>query len=204
MSNLEKNQDLKAILLEETPWVMRAQDERERKERIAVLFDMERMAREETASLQKLQELQREDGSWPWFGGMFASRSITQHIVAGIGHLERLGAADLDVGDLGRRDPDVAAALVGDPEHVGRAGERRLDSRLELVPLAVVDLVRLMEEVGFPPGVVNVVTSASSASPYASRIAPSIRTRSSARPSARSSTRATATSSCIRSFTPRG
>ena len=96
MSNLEKNQDLKAILLEETPWVMRAQDERERKERIALLFDMERMAREEAASIQKLQELQRQDGSWPWFGGMFASRSITQHIVAGIGHLQRLGAADLD------------------------------------------------------------------------------------------------------------
>jgi hypothetical protein len=95
LSNLQKNSELKTILLEETPWVMRARDENERKERLVLLFDMERMAREEASSLKKLQELQRQDGAWPWFGGMFPSRDITQHIVGGIGHLQKLGAADL-------------------------------------------------------------------------------------------------------------
>ena len=105
LSNLEKNSELKSILLEETPWVMRAKDERERKERLVLLFDMERMAREEAASLKKLQELQRADGAWPWFGGMYPSRGITQHIVGGIGHLQKLGAADL------RRDVAVQQML---------------------------------------------------------------------------------------------
>ena len=41
-----------------------------------------------------------------------------------------IGGADLDVRDLGRRHADVATALVGDPQHVGRAAERRLDLRL--------------------------------------------------------------------------
>ncbi|MDQ3100784.1 MAG: hypothetical protein M3R08_05315, partial [Bacteroidota bacterium] len=95
LSALEKNPELKSILLEETPWVMQARDERERKENIILLFDMERMAREEATSLKKLRELQRPDGSWPWFSGMFPSREITQYIVSGIGHLDRLGAADL-------------------------------------------------------------------------------------------------------------
>ena len=48
-----------------------------------------------------------------------------------------VGRAQLDVGDLRRRDRDVLAALVGDPQHVGRAGQRRLDARLEFVAIRV-------------------------------------------------------------------
>ncbi|MBK7212216.1 MAG: hypothetical protein IPH88_02730 [Bacteroidales bacterium] len=39
-SNLEKNQELKSILLEESPWVREANNETERKQRIALLFDL--------------------------------------------------------------------------------------------------------------------------------------------------------------------
>jgi len=102
LSALEKNPELKGIVLEETPWVMNlpvrqagAKDEGERKRRIALLFDLKRMAAEEATALRKLREAQLGDGGWPWFKGMRASRHITQHIVAGLGHLERLGAADL-------------------------------------------------------------------------------------------------------------
>ena len=95
LATLEKNPELKSVLLEETPWVMQANSERERRERLALLFDLERMAAEEATALRKLQQQQLSNGAWPWFAGMQASRSITQHIVAGLGHLERLGAADL-------------------------------------------------------------------------------------------------------------
>ncbi len=47
LSNLEKNQELKAVLLAETPWVMEARNETERKKRIALLFDLNRMADEQ-------------------------------------------------------------------------------------------------------------------------------------------------------------
>jgi uncharacterized protein YfaS (alpha-2-macroglobulin family) len=94
-SALEKNTDLKNIVLAETPWVINAKSDRERKERIALLFDMERMAAEEATALKKLRDMQLPNGAWPWWTGMRESRYITQHIVAGFGHLEKLGAADL-------------------------------------------------------------------------------------------------------------
>ncbi len=92
---LERNPELKGIVLEETPWLMQARDEGERKRRIALLFDLERMAAQEDIALNKLRDMQLPDGSWPWFTGMGRSRLITQHIVTGLGQLEKLNAADL-------------------------------------------------------------------------------------------------------------
>lgn len=90
LSNLEKNQELKALLLEETPWVLEAKDESERKRRVGILFDLNRMSRELDTAIRKLQEAQLSNGGWPWFKGMRESRYITQHIVSGFGHLDRL------------------------------------------------------------------------------------------------------------------
>ncbi|TAE23014.1 MAG: hypothetical protein EAZ92_15165 [Candidatus Kapaibacterium sp.] len=91
LSNLEKNQELKALLLEETPWVMNANDETERKRRVGLLFDLNRMSGEATNVLQKLQERQLPNGGFTWFPGMMPSRFITQYLVSGIGHLAKLG-----------------------------------------------------------------------------------------------------------------
>jgi hypothetical protein len=46
LSNLEKNQELKGLMLEETPWVCEAKNESERKQRVALLFDLNRMSNE--------------------------------------------------------------------------------------------------------------------------------------------------------------
>lgn len=94
LSNLEKNQELKSILLEETPWVLNAQNETERKKRIALLFDLNKMSNELGIAFKKLKEAQVSNGGWPWFKGMPESRYITQHIVAGFGHLDHLGIAN--------------------------------------------------------------------------------------------------------------
>ncbi|MGV3636231.1 MAG: alpha-2-macroglobulin family protein [Flavobacteriales bacterium] len=94
LSALEKNQELKSVVLEETPWVLNAQDEGERKRRVALFFDMQRMAAEEQSALKKLRDMQLPNGAWPWWSGMHESRYITQHIIAGFGHLEALKAAD--------------------------------------------------------------------------------------------------------------
>ncbi len=91
LSNLEKNQDLKSALLEETPWVLQAGNEQERKKRIGLLFDLNRMADELGRATIKLQKTQASNGGWPWFEGMPESRYITQHIVEGFGHLDHLG-----------------------------------------------------------------------------------------------------------------
>ncbi len=95
ISNLEKNQELKYALLEETPWVLDAQDETERKRRVGLLFDLTRMANELERAENKMREKQYSNGGWPWFPGLPENRFITQYIVVGMGHLERLGIKDI-------------------------------------------------------------------------------------------------------------
>lgn len=91
VSNLDKNQELKALLLEETPWVLQSQNESERKRRVALLFDLNLMSNELERALVKLQQSQVSSGGWTWFPGMPESRYITTHIASGMGHLDRLG-----------------------------------------------------------------------------------------------------------------
>lgn len=90
LSNLEKNQQLKSVILEETPWVLDAQDESERKKRIALLFDFNKMDNELAKNLNQLKEAQVSNGGFPWFPGMPESRYIAQYIVSGMGHLNQL------------------------------------------------------------------------------------------------------------------
>lgn len=94
LSNLEKNEELKSLVLNETPWVRDAQNETERKHRIALLFDINKMADEQGVALRRLLQKQSPGGGWPWFKGMPDSRYITQHIVTGFGHLKQLGVFD--------------------------------------------------------------------------------------------------------------
>lgn len=102
LSKLEKNQELKAVVLEETPWVMEANTESERKKRMGLLFDLKRMSREQNKALRKLQAMQDSRGGWPWFKGMRTNRYVTQHIVCGLGKLNRLGAWDKNSSKLGQ------------------------------------------------------------------------------------------------------
>ena len=94
-SNLEKNEELKSVLLQESPWVREASNESERKQRIALLFDLNRMASEQNSALKKLRDMQNPNGGWPWFAGMPEDRYITQHIVTGLGHMQNMKAFDI-------------------------------------------------------------------------------------------------------------
>jgi len=102
LSNLEKNQELKALLLEETPWLMEAKNESAQKQRLALMFDLNRMASEQTAALRKLQQSQSANGAWPWFEGMPESQYITRLIVTGFGKLHYLKVIDLNKDDASR------------------------------------------------------------------------------------------------------
>jgi len=91
MSNLEKNQELKTIMLEETPWVMDAKSESDQKKRVGLLFDLINMSNQLDANLNKLIKMQTYNGGWAWFPGMSDNNYITQYIVTGFGHLKNLG-----------------------------------------------------------------------------------------------------------------
>ncbi|MBA6154230.1 alpha-2-macroglobulin [Gelidibacter gilvus] len=90
ISNLEKNEELKSILIEETPWLRDAQSESEQKKRIALLFDMNKMNNELQSAQRKLQNNQMGNGAWAWFEGGRPNRFITQQIIVGFGHLDHL------------------------------------------------------------------------------------------------------------------
>ena len=53
LSNLEKNQELKSLLIQETPWLRDAQSETEQKKRIALLFNLNKMNNELRSSQLK-------------------------------------------------------------------------------------------------------------------------------------------------------
>jgi len=90
-SNLEKNQDLKSVLLEETPWVLEAKSESAAKKRVANFFDVNRMSSEIRFNLTELESRMLPDGGWPWFPGGRRNDFITLYIVTGLGRLRHLG-----------------------------------------------------------------------------------------------------------------
>ncbi len=96
-SPLEKNEELKSVALEETPWVRQAIDESEARRNVGILFDENRLADETSRAMFKLKQMQLDDGLWPWFPGFRGSRYITLYIVTGFGRLRHLGANQIDV-----------------------------------------------------------------------------------------------------------
>ena len=96
LSNLEKNQELKAVLLEETPWVLETKDETGQKQSLALLFDINRSNNLTATAIEKLKSLQLQDGGWSWFKGMNASVSITQWLLYGMAQLSELNAVSYD------------------------------------------------------------------------------------------------------------
>ncbi|TNJ43781.1 carboxypeptidase-like regulatory domain-containing protein [Tamlana fucoidanivorans] len=96
ISNLEKNQELKSILVQETPWLRDAQSETEQKKRIALLFDLHKMNTAQQIAITKLKSNQMASGGWSWFNGGRENRYITQHIISGFGHLKQLVITDND------------------------------------------------------------------------------------------------------------
>ena len=92
LSQLEKDQDLKAIMLQETPWVLEAKSETEQRSRIANLFEINNLRGQQTRALQLIEQKQKYNGGWSWMDGMPESPFISTYILAGFGKLQKMGA----------------------------------------------------------------------------------------------------------------
>jgi hypothetical protein len=92
LSQLEKDQDLKAIMLQETPWVLEAKSETEQRSRIATLFEVNTIRNQQTNALKLIEQKQRYNGGWSWMDGMPESPYITTYILSGMGKLQKMGA----------------------------------------------------------------------------------------------------------------
>ncbi len=107
LSQLEKDQDLKAIMLQETPWVLEAKSETEQRSRIATLFVVNTMRGQQTRALQLMQQKQKYNGGWPWMDGMPESAYITTYILTGFGKLQQMGAWN----SLSKSDQNTAQSI---------------------------------------------------------------------------------------------
>ena len=91
---LNRNEELKNILLEETPWVMEAQDETVRKQRLSLLFDLNRVNNQRQLAMRQLQKLQNENGGFSWLEGFPANRAITVAVLEFLAQLTQLNAVE--------------------------------------------------------------------------------------------------------------
>lgn len=96
LSRLEQNEDLKNMLLSETPWLAEATSDTERMQRLVQLFDANRQRNLTLSALTRLKELQGEDGAWSWYKGMGSSRDITTYIATLLVRLPLLTGNPLD------------------------------------------------------------------------------------------------------------
>ncbi len=79
-SALAKDESLKDLLLNETPWVLDAEREEQQKARLADFFDENQLKNRLATSLEQLRKLQRADGSWSWWEGMNGSYYMTVQV----------------------------------------------------------------------------------------------------------------------------
>ena len=86
-SNLEKNQELKQLLLEETPWVLESKNETEQMEKLARLFDANTMRNSIQNDWSELQKLQNPDGGFSWYAGYPSSYYNSLYILKNLGRI---------------------------------------------------------------------------------------------------------------------
>lgn len=91
-SMLEKNQDLKIVLLNATPWVMDARSQTERMQRLCLLLDRKEIDAAYSYGIERLSKLQRHGGGWAWIDECDESSYwSTLNALALFGRLRQLG-----------------------------------------------------------------------------------------------------------------
>lgn len=94
-SPLCKNQELADVLLQETPWVLEAENERARREKLVTLFDDVAQENYRINLLSALKNLQGSNGAFSWFPGMKGRAYITQSVVCQLARLYALTSNEI-------------------------------------------------------------------------------------------------------------
>ena len=89
-SPLEKTPELKSILLQLSPWVTEAQNETQQMHSLGELLDVNRQNYISQQAIDKLAELQNEDGGWSWFKGFNSSTFMTENVLEAMARLVSL------------------------------------------------------------------------------------------------------------------
>lgn len=86
-SNLEKNQELKQLLLDETPWVLESKNEAEQMQKLTLLFDVNTMRNSINQNWDDFSKLQNPDGGFSWYAGYPSSYSTSLYILKNLGKI---------------------------------------------------------------------------------------------------------------------
>ena len=112
MSSLEKNQDLKNLVLNDTPWVLDADRESDQKRALANFFDEEQMESRLNTIFDRLQTLQHGDGSFSWWQGMLGSPRMTGEVLEFLTRLNLLVGKQNATERMMRRANDYLDKIV--------------------------------------------------------------------------------------------
>lgn len=86
-SNLEKNQEFKQLLLDETPWVLESKNETEQMAKISLLFNSNMMRNSINDDWSELVKLQNPDGGFSWYQGYPSSYYSSLYILKNLGRI---------------------------------------------------------------------------------------------------------------------
>ncbi|MDE5687084.1 MAG: hypothetical protein K2I18_00475 [Paramuribaculum sp.] len=92
VSMLSRNDDMKMMLLQATPWMLDAQSDTERMQRLSLLFDSKECNKAMAAALTKIEKLQSESGGIAWLSfNNEPSLWATAKVLSVIGNLNTFG-----------------------------------------------------------------------------------------------------------------
>jgi len=94
MSSLQKNEELKSVVLSETPWLMDAEKEADQKRLLTGFFDESAMEYRLNDVLTKLKKLQNGDGSFSWWPGMGGNVYMTSTVAEMLVRLNAMTGVD--------------------------------------------------------------------------------------------------------------
>jgi len=90
ISVLNKNQELKELVLDESPWVIDADNETDQMQRLVNLFDKNQLDYRLSFSMDNLRKLQNESGAWSWWPGMNGSNMVTTFVLTTLVRLKTM------------------------------------------------------------------------------------------------------------------
>jgi len=99
-SKLEENEELKELVLQETPWMKELVSNEEKKGQLASYFDIDRLEKEAYEIVKTLGERQNPSGGFGWFSGGSENDYITQHILVTAAQLDKLGVSHFNETDV--------------------------------------------------------------------------------------------------------
>ncbi len=89
-SRLAEDEELKQIILDETPWLREAENEADRKARLIQLFNISQQETTLRAIAERMEQRLETDGGFSWFPGMKSSEVMTRVVATELARLREM------------------------------------------------------------------------------------------------------------------